>query len=185
MKALSNASFLDLIDEQNRILLHVVKKFRIVQGKKALHKILYFLDLDLHKFSYRWDNYGPYSQEVKYLFEDAVDDGFLDIDPIPLKNKNAKQYNMSISEKGIDFTNKNTLNSSLKGKIDNVYNILKDKTPRQMELLASVHYIIKDNGCKTEPEFILDVIRSLKPESGFTLKDIKKSILQLKDFQLV
>ncbi len=53
-----------------------------------------------------------------------------------------------------------------------------------MELLASVHYIINDNGCNIEPEFILDVIKSLKAESGFTLKDIKKSILKLKEYKL-
>jgi len=122
---------------------------------------------------------------VKYLFEDTVDDGLLDITPIPLKNKDAKQYNMKISEKGIDFINKNCLSSTLNTKIDFVFGILKDKSPRQMELLASVHYIINDNGCNTEPEFILDVIQSLKPESGFALEDIKKSILQLKDYQLI
>lgn len=54
-----------------------------------------------------------------------------------------------------------------------------------MELLSSVHYIIKHNDNKDDPALVWEVLRKLKPYSGFGYEDVDSVIRELNDLQLV
>jgi hypothetical protein len=78
--------------------------------------------------------------------------------------------------------NSSVLNNYARESIDLAYQILKNKSPIQMELLASVHYIGKYDGGKTN---VLDILRKLKPNVGFKQEDINFVIEELKERKLV
>ena len=65
--------------------------------------------------------------------------------------------------------------------IDFAYQILKNKSSLQMELLASVHYIGKYNGSKTNVLFVLDILRKLKPNVRFKQENINSIIEELRE----
>jgi len=175
--------FIDLISEQNKLLLHTVNRFKIIHGKKALQKILYFIDLETHRFSYRWDKFGPFSSELNYLFDDAVADQLLSVEKEEL-SPGINQFNMNLSNSGIEFVKKNKLNSELNNKINFVYDFLNSESGRKMELLATVHKIVFDYQTK-DAKFVLRVIKSLKPKSGFTLEEVSVSINKLKKYSYI
>lgn len=168
-------------------LLSVINKFGIVPGKKALHKITYFTNLQTDDFLYRWNNYGPYSDEVQQFFDDAYLDDIIAVDEISLNNI-AKQYNTTLTEHGSVRLNhlKDSSNEEYKrinSSIDFTYNLLHNKTPRQMEILASVHYIINYD-CTFNPEKILEIINQLKPQSHFTIEEVTEALTILHGVQL-
>ena len=175
----SHHDFIDLIAEQNKLFLHTVNAFNIIHGKKALQKILYFVDLDYHRFSYRWDKFGPFSPQLNYLFDDAVADYLLSVEKEEL-SPGINQFNMSLSNSGIEFVRKNKLSPEVDSKIKYVHNFLNGETARKMELLASVHKIINDYKTK-DTKSILKMIKSLKPKSGFTSQEVSVSINKLKE----
>lgn len=182
---MSTGNRINFLNYCNLIFLHTVRKFGTIYGKKALHKILYFEDLESNDFSYRWEKFGPFSYELKFLFEDAVADGLLDINPIPLSTKDAIQYNMYLSNKGKEFLDKNSLDPEATNRIDQTYNFLKDQNPRSMELLASVHYLIRNNNCPVDANKIHGIIKSLKPKSGFKLSQVDEAISELRKNHLI
>ena len=80
-------------------LLSVIDRFGTVPGKKALHKIIYFTNLQTEDFLYRWNNYGPYSEEVQQFYEDASLDNIIKVREASLGGS-ATQYNMSLDQSG-------------------------------------------------------------------------------------
>ena len=69
--------------------------------------------------------------------------------------------------------------------IDFAHDVLQGKTPRPMEPLASVHYIIKANDCLTDTADIWEIIDALKPEQRFTEEDVEGAVQELRDADLV
>ncbi|PBO85844.1 MAG: hypothetical protein COA77_01390 [Thaumarchaeota archaeon] len=172
---------------QEYTLLSVIDKFGTVPGKKALHKITYFTNLQTDDFIYRWNNYGPYSEEVQQFFDDAYLNDNIAVDEIQLNNV-ARQYNTSLTEQGTTrleyFRNINNENyERINSSIDFAYNLLNEKNPRQMEILASVHYIINYD-CTFDSERILEIINQLKPQSHFTLEEVTEALTILHGVQL-
>lgn len=166
-------------------MLYAIKKFKVVPGKKALQKILYFANIKTDAFSFQWNNFGPYSEELNFLFEDAAIDGVIEVTPKSFPNSEILQYNMRLSDSGLELLNCMKIDRKVKAGIDFAYRVLKGKTPRKMELLASVHYIIKNNDCNTDPRYVWEIITMLKPEQGFTQDDIISAIKELQSIKLI
>ena len=168
-------------------LLSTIDRFRTVPGKKALHKILYFTNLQTDDFIYRWNNYGPYSDEVQQFFDDSYLDNTISIKEEQLNNY-AIQYNTSLEERGrrtLEALRENPLvnRQEIDNAIDFAYELLHDKTPRQMELLASTHYIASYYN-ELDSDEIWRIIDNLKPGSHFTLQEIEDSLATLHQFNL-
>ena len=177
------ARFLD----RNYTLLNAIEKFGTIPGKKALHKILYFTNLQTGDFIYRWNNYGPYSDEVQQFFDDAYLDNITNVQE-EILNNDATQYNTSLTQLGNqtlqslkedDSINHEKINNA----IDFSYNLLQNKSPRQMELLASTHYIVSYDK-DLDSRQIWEIINTQKPESNFTLDEIEESLKELHDVNL-
>lgn len=141
--------------------LKAVQTFHSVKGRKALHKILYFVNLKTHMFKYQWYTYGPYSPELAYKIAEHVCDQSLDVEKY--EDEEVTRYDMSLSEIG-----RNLLDGSSHVEIDStlktVYALLHDISPRRMELLASVHYI---TSCGYEQSKAGQILQNLKPASNF------------------
>lgn len=141
--------------------LKTVQTFHSVKGRKALHKILYFVNLKTRMFKYQWYTYGPYSQELAYKIADHVCDQSLDVKKH--EDGNTTRYDMSLSDNG-----RNLLSGSNHAEIDSalktVHVVLRDMPPRKMELLASVHYIAS---CGYAQNKAGQILQNLKPASNF------------------
>jgi hypothetical protein len=88
------------------------------------------------------------------------------------------QLNISLTKNGKSIIANNKLPQNLAKSIDNIHNLLKEKKPREMELLASIHYIAKD---EIEIEEIYNILLQLKPESEFTEDEITASRIELEN----
>ncbi len=165
-------------------ILYAVKTFREILGKKALQKVMYFANLDLDLYSFQWNRYGPYSEELNYLFEDAVVDELIEIDQQDLLIRNGTQWNMSLSGNGINLVESKKISPEVKRAVDLAYDFLSGKSPREMELLASVHFIVRSSR-NSDAEYVSGIIDTLKPYSHFALGEVVASITELRRHNLL
>jgi uncharacterized protein YwgA len=165
-------------------MLYAIKRFGFISGKEALQKIMYFASIKLNKYSFQWNKYGPYSEELKHTLDYAVIEGTIDYYPINVPTTNGQQFNVKLTSQGEKLLSSSVLDNDTRDSIDFAYQILKNKSPIQMELLSYVHYIGKHNDGKTNVFFILDILRKLKPSAGFKQKDISSVIEELKELKL-
>ncbi len=93
-------------------------------------------------------------------------------------------FNNSASIKRSELNSAKGNISSLNSSIDFTYELLHEKNPRQMEILASVHYIITYD-CTLDPEKIQQIIYQLKPQSNFTLEEVNEALTILHKVNLV
>ena len=169
-------------------LLSSIRTFNIVPGKKALHKINYFSNLKTELFMYEWRNWGPFSQEVQQFFDDAYLENIISVQEETLANSGT-QYNIQLDQKGSQILENLEKEEELhKEEIDSAinfsYEFLNGKTPRQMEILASVHYIFSyDNSLNVER--IWKIIDRLKPDANFTQEDVQRALNELKEKKLI
>ena len=165
-------------------MLYAIKKFGSVSGKEALQNIMYFVSIKSNTYSFQWNKYGPYSEELKHTFDYALIEGTIDYYPIDVHVTNGQKFNIRLTSQGEELLSSSVPNNYARESIDFAYRILKNKSPIQMELLASVHYIGKYNGGKTNVLFVLDILRKLKPNVIFKQEDINSVIEELKELKL-
>jgi len=172
---------------QEYALLSSVQRFGTIRGKKAWHKILYFENLIANDFIFRWNSYGPYSDDVQQFFDDAYMDEIIDVQKEQV-GYGGIQYNISLNQKGNQvlqsLENDNSIDHErINQALEFSHKILNDKTPREMELLTSVHYIISDNE-ELDSEEIFEIIANSKPDSNFTLDEVEWALEVLHEFNL-
>lgn len=156
--------------EKDYAVLKAVEVFGTVEGKKALHKILYFANLKTHTFRYQWYRYGPYSPDLVYKIADHVYDKSLNVEKFGSSDK--PRYDMTISAAGIELMRYGPyeeVDSALRW----VHELLGGMTPRDMELVASAHYLVWRGHARDE---VHGIMHGLKPESGFTEADVEKAL---------
>lgn len=169
-------------------LLSSIRKFGVMPGKKAFHKINYFANLKTDLFIYEWRNWGPFSQEIQQFFDDAYLENIISVKEETLANSST-QYNILLDQKGVQILENLSQQQELnKNEIDDAtdfsYELLNGKTPRQMEILASVHYIYSyDNSLNTEK--IWKIIDKLKPAANFTQEDVQSALSELKGKKII
>src|SRR5919198_2758197 len=166
-------------------MLYAIKKFGSIGGKDALQNIMYFVSIKSNTYSFQWNKYGPYSEELKHTFDYAIIEGTVEYYPINAPVTNGQKFNVRLTSQGEELLSSSVLNNYTKESIDFAYQILKNKSSLQMELLASVHYIGKYNGSKTNVLFVLNILRKLKPNVRFEQEDINSVIEELKELKLL
>jgi len=177
---------MQLVSKSDIVLLLIKKASEIegletpgVMGKKALQKGLYFLNQRHNIFKFKWGDYGPLSGEIQQIAEDLKSYGKIIVKEIPTKKEGAVIQNMTFSqESNPNFTNIE-FPSDLEESITKVTRFQSGYKPRELELLASVHYWGKKQQFFTDtytPEYIYDKLLELKPDAGFTQKDVEKTL---------
>ena len=169
-------------------LLAAIKKFGTIHGKKAFHKINYFANLKTDLFMYEWRNWGPFSSEIQQFYEDACLENTILVSPKTLANS-ATQYNICLDQNGEKTleslsNDKKVDRNAIDDAIDFAHELLNGKTPRQMEILASVHYVHSYDDSMV-PEKIWKIINRLKPAANFTQTDVEWALSELKKRKMI
>ena len=151
--------------------------FGSVKGRKALHKILYFANLETDMFKYQWYAYGPYSTELAYKIADHVLYRHLDEDDAGGKTR----HDMSLSESGGRLLG-GARHEHIDSALGRAHALLRDAPPRRMDLLASVHYAFS---CVREPGKVCGFMQALKPAANFTAVDVEEALLFLQSKSVI
>ena len=178
------------LDPLDAIVLSAFGRLETIPGRKTLQKLVYFLKesgLDIG-FQFQWDKFGPYSIELNYYVEDLVAEGLIESEtkkvPLTTAEEGAGiQYNFRLSQGARELSSSVDLIQGDKAKIDRVIELLREVTPRNLELYASVHYIVKFFSTKGErthfPDGVVNLMNDYKP-GRFTPEEIKKAYFNLR-----
>ena len=158
-----------------------------IMGKKALQKCMYFFNEKFDLFSFKWQGFGPHSGEIQQMVQDFVYDKNITIKEIPTRKEGIFIQNMTFNENHISYFDDVKFSKEIDQELNQIIKFANGKKPRELELLASIHYWAKKQLNKLDKytlEYIHDKLRELKPDAGFTEKDIKASIdtLQYYDY---
>lgn len=170
-------------DRAEYAVLKALDTFGRIEGRKALQKILYFVNLDRGIFPYQWNSYGPYSEAVKYMSEGMAADGQIRVKPMPVGAGGA-QFDMELTDEGKERLGSLEAVREIDSAIGRVHRFLGGKSPREMELLASVYYIASYDRDKYSDK-VFDVITDLKPKANFTKHDVDEAMRELRGEKLL
>ena len=152
-------------------------------GKKALHKSLYFFNESFNLFDYKWRDYGPFSEEIQQMAFDFMSTKRINTVQIPTKKSGIFITKMTFNhERNPDFADIE-FTGEINAKMDEIVGFIDGRTPRDLELLASVHYwAIRQHAIsgKYTVQYIHDALVKLKPDAGFTPDNVKYAIDELK-----
>ena len=180
---------MELVSSSDLVLLLIKKATELegpeetgIMGKKALQKALYFLNQDHNIFKFKWGDFGPFSGEIQQIVEDLSANGNILIKDILTKKQDAIIKNMKFSvDNNPNFSNIE-FPPDVVASVDKVTKFISGYKPRDLELLASVHYWAKKELFFTDkytPEYVYEKLLELKPDAGFTKNDVEKAIATL------
>ena len=178
-----------IITSNNSIVLRLIQKatenpnvdVKGVMGKKALQKSIYFLNLKHGFFNFRWADYGPLSGEVQQIVQDLDSGNKITIKDIETKKNNIFIKNMQYVDGSMDFTD---FPIDIDESLDNIVKFTAGKGPRDLELLASVHFWAQKQQDLTDEytvEYCHEKLTKLKPDAGFKITDVERAIETLED----
>lgn len=148
---------------------------RGINGKKALQKSLYFLNQKLNIFGYRWGDYGPLCGEIQHIVEDLINQGTVLVTDIPTERQEAVIKNLQYSNSNFDISIPDQINDEL----DRIVSFIAERTPRDLELLASVHFwAIRQQELmgNYSVDYVLEKLTQLKPEANFSQENVEYAI---------
>src|SRR5437667_1388267 len=161
------------LEHLETILLCSFKRIETIPGKKALQKLVYFLKesgLGIN-FEFQWDKFGPYSPELATYTEDLVAEGLMESDAVRVfatsEEDRGIQYNFRLGPRANQLLSSEEISTEEKARIDRVIALLKEIGPANLELYATVHYVVKFFSTKNEkghfPEGLFDLVNDYKP----------------------
>lgn len=144
-----------------------------IRGKKALQKSLYLFNQKFGIFGYRWGDYGPLCGEIQHIADDLITKGDVSITEIPTKKEAAVIQHLQSSVSDVSIP------KEIETEIKNIVSFVADRTPRDLELLASVHFWAdrqQDLMGEYSFDYVLEKLTELKPDANFTQKDVEYAI---------
>lgn len=150
-----------------------------IMGKKALQKALYFFNLDHGVFNFKWGDYGPLSAEIQQIAVDLEANRNIIIQEIETKKEGAVIKNMKFSPENNPYFSDIKFPDKIDLTLNDVIYFIKGRSPRELELLASVHYWAKKQEFVLDEytvEYIFDKLTELKPDAGFKKQDVERAI---------
>ncbi len=178
-----------IIASNQSIVLRLIQKATInpnvdvkgIIGKKALQKSIYFFNLKHSCFNFRWADYGPLSGEVQQIVQDLDFGKKITIRNIETKKVGIFIKNLLYVDGSTDFKN---FPSDLDKTLDDIVKFTAGKGPRDLELLASVHFWAQKQQDLTDEyttEYCHEKLMDLKPDAGFKILDVERAIKNLED----
>ena len=170
----------------NSIVLRLIQKAtensdKGVMGKKALQKSIYFLSLSCSSFYFRWADYGPFSGEVQQIVQDLVSNKNILIRDVETKQPHMFIKKMTYVDGSSDFED---FPHVLDVALDGIVKFTAGKSPRELELLASVHFWTQRHHNSSNEhlaEYCHEKLTDLKPDAGFKISDVEQAIEKLVD----
>ena len=145
-------------------------------GNKTLQKSLYFAGSDNRLFRFRWQDYGPYSGEAMQVACDLVGAGRLAITKSDMKVAGIARKGMTYVSRPPDFEVPRLIEAA----IDRAVKFAAGRTPRDLELLASVHFWARRVDQDDAVQYSHQMLDSLKPYSAFTSEEVAGAVKSLK-----
>ncbi len=146
--------------------------------KKSLHKSLYLLNHHIRVFSFTWGDHGPFSYDIHYVLIDLIHRKY--IKETRVQNSVGTSHNLEYVKKDYSyFEIKLKLPPNLVSSLDKIVEFTLHKSPRELELLASVHYLAIDQKFESNEytvDYIFNQLSILKPYTSFTMSDVQKAI---------
>ncbi len=167
--------------ERWAVIVYAVKKAQsrgIRVGHTLLQKLIYLLQEGFKvplEYEYKLHHFGPYSEFLWGEITTLRDYGFINIKTDP----EGYGYDISIGKESEWIKSKEKYIP--KEKIDSLLDVIGDKFTKDLELLATTHYIYKENekeGSVNEKEIISQVC-NIKPH--FSKYQVKTAIKYLKE----
>lgn len=155
-----------------------------IMGKKALQKSLYFFNQTRNVFNFRWGDYGPLSGEIQHIAEDLIVKGNVAITSIPTRKEGAVIQQMQYCAEEDSPLEELDIPKDLDKGLDEIVRFVAGKSPRSLELLASVHYwAVRQQELLGEYslDYIYEKLNELKPDAGFTNTDVESAINTLEN----
>lgn len=161
------------LDHLDTILLSSFKRLDTIPGKKSLQKLVYFLKesgLGI-SFEFQWDKFGPYSPELATYTEDLVAEGLMESEAKRVfatsDEDRGVQYNFRLGSRANDLLSSEKISVGEKARIDRVIALLKEIGPPNLELYATVHYVVRFFSTASEkarfPDGLFDLVNDYKP----------------------
>ena len=137
-------------------------------------------------FTFKWYDYGPMSWELEQIRAGLVYAGRVTVTKTETKKPGAYTQNMTFNSdsKLAEFFYETRFTDEIVQKTDEIVSFIRGRTPRNLELLASVHYLAKHQNPTQSTytaEDIHTMLENLKPNAGFTLEDVNGAIKTLKE----
>ena len=139
-----------------------------VIGKKTLQKSLYFAGPDNGLFRFRWEDYGPYSGEAMQIACDLVATGRIAITKTKVGSSGIPKKGMTYVSGPPDFEVPRLIEAA----IGKAMKFAAGRSPRDLELLASVHFWARRVGREDAVKYSCQMLDGLKPYSVFTSEEV-------------
>ena len=154
--------------------LAIIKEIEPIYGRKALQKKIYFaqvLGLDLG-YDYKWYKYGPYSFDLADEIDFYISTGEIMID--------RENYHQIL----VNATELPSLDRNEFKKIKKLNDLTKDMIPDDLELMASIHFLVYEAGLGKKKG---EVFQKLEIEKPGKFTDVKKEAMwkRLESFGLI
>jgi len=156
------------------VLAYVISKQQKIHGKVALQKLLYFVkEVGVPvEANYFMHIFGPFSLDIANRYRVFTAKGIL----VKFQENWGESFIAGENTEEIKKTGRKFLDL-YKEKIDFVLNKVGDLYPIDLELYATIHYIIKEHVTKGQRINEEEIVREIRAEKGpkFTDANIKKS----------
>lgn len=163
---------------------HPKVKIKGIQGKKALQKSLYFFNQNQGLFSFRWGDYGPLSNEIQQIVDDVIRKGSVNITQVPTQKEGIFIQQLQYSNENNSYFEDVSIPDNINRNLDEIVDFISEKTPRELELLASVHFWAtrqRELMGEYSTEYVLEKLTNLKPQAQFTRGDVESAIDTLEE----
>jgi len=150
-----------------------------VMGKKALQKSMYFFNERINSFYFKWRDYGPFSGELQQIAQDLILNGNAVVKEIPTGKEGATIQNLTFSSEHNLYFSEIKFPDDVDKKLNEIIKFTSGKKPRELELLASVHFWAKKQQFMLDEytsKYIHNKLTELKPDAGFNESNVKGAI---------
>ncbi|MEW6064680.1 hypothetical protein P378_01220 [Desulforamulus profundi] len=155
-------------------------------GKKAMQKLIYFLQEKGFQLGYNYGihHYGPFCSSVENDIQKLEMDGVVVREQYrnSLIIKPSQYLNLYLNDAG-----EIPLSSKERGALDFVLTSLCNMTPMELELLSTVHFIVKELIEKEGTANHIKVVQTVENIKGdkFSESEIEDAVKKLLDFNFI
>ena len=156
-----------------------------IMGRKAMQKSFYFLNQHEDFFTFKWHDYGPFSGELQQITKDLVSNGNISLKEIKTKKQDAVINHMTFSDDNNPYFSEECIPKEIHSRMNKVLNLVIGRKPRELELLASVHYWAKKEQFALDSysaDYIHSKLTELKPDADFTMSNVIQAIKTLEHY---
>ena len=153
-------------------------------GRKTLQKCLYLLNQHVRLFHFRWGQLGPFSDQLYYVLDDLISRGYIKSIRTYMPYMQYSLYQLEYQKNVDSFFESLVFPPDINSLLDKTLTFISNKSPRDLELLTSVHFWAKRQQFDLDTytiEYIFEKIDTLKPSSNFTKSDIQDAIKILEE----